>query len=912
MNIKNSQLTNTNITNNSQKSKILDSKLNTFRQQAQAVSVGSQNKIKMDFVCSIGQLNHISPYINGKLKTGKNSPKRDEFSLQNKINNEKITLIEDNVTYVQTDFQKSKKPSKNFEANYNNYEAIMTSPNTIIRPSSQNENTTLPYKIPEMMKNINQIPQKNIKMLNNSKIVVPSSNRTQTSQQKIQTISPIQPSSLLIKPPIKNLIDAASSLAPQLKKKVAEKKSSTKDTNTTNKTTISTVGTNAKASIVATKKPSKNFTKIGSPISPAKPNEKPNCLSPQIITKKPQLLSTISNKKSIDNKLICNNNEHAKQQSKPKNIPITQGFSADSKILQTRPGSSIKITIRQDKPYKNVSNLNSHVLNTLVNYNVVKKPTIMTQENSRKSSQEKIETEVIEEKNTISNYMAKYKINKPSSNYNFKQMLQSSKITGNKKINISLNQTVGKMKNPEEPRILTTQASKKSLHGSISVQKPVSQNKKMISSTISTQIKKPQSSMGKIFEINYQITSPNDQQYSNPSIVINTIANNQNSSNFSQFKKAEIKKPFATEKNSPKHSDKIMNFSLGKNMQKISGYASNNEAEKPVIVSLKESLINNETVNCVDENANAFKKEAEMLSEYIKNYYQKNKEYPPTSLKFYKVGRLLGRGAFGKVNLGLHILTGRLVAIKSFNKSVLQNEKSKRKILHEVNIMKNLKQMNVVKIFETFETQKYLIIIMEYVSGGDLLTYVKKRNKLSEAVARYIFKQIILGLEFTHSQNVIHRDIKLDNILLDIHNQIKICDFGVGKQVKKRKEIMFDQCGTPAYIAPEILKGDGYEGPQVDYWSSGVVLYAMLSGTVPFKANDMSELHKIISSGKFLEIEGVSKEVNNLLHGILEIDPKKRFGADEILSHPWFFDANENGTDVKSNFFNFSGIICKY
>lgn len=271
-------------------------------------------------------------------------------------------------------------------------------------------------------------------------------------------------------------------------------------------------------------------------------------------------------------------------------------------------------------------------------------------------------------------------------------------------------------------------------------------------------------------------------------------------------------------------------------------------------------------------------------------------------MNFYKIGRLLGRGAFGKVNLGLHILTGRLVAIKSFNKTITSNEKSKKKIMHEVNLMKKLKYKNIVKIFETFETSKYLIIIMEYISGGDLLSYVKKRNKLNEVVSRYIFKQIILALQYTHSQNIIHRDIKLDNILLDIHNNIKICDFGVGKQVKSRKEILYDQCGTPAYIAPEILKGSGYEGSPVDIWSAGVVLYAMLSGTVPFKANDMNDLHKLIFKGEYAEIEGISQEAKDLIKGILEVEPKKRLTAEEILNHPWMYDDYGNGTDEKSKY----------
>jgi serine/threonine protein kinase len=153
--------------------------------------------------------------------------------------------------------------------------------------------------------------------------------------------------------------------------------------------------------------------------------------------------------------------------------------------------------------------------------------------------------------------------------------------------------------------------------------------------------------------------------------------------------------------------------------------------------------------------------------------------------------------------------------------------------------MQKLKQNTVVKIYETFETAKYLIIIMEYVSGGDLLSYVKKRNKLNESVAKYIFRQIILSLEFTHQQNIIHRDIKLDNILLDIHGNIKICDFGVSKHIKTKKEIMYDQCGTPAYIAPEILRNDGFQGGAADIWSSGIVLYAMVQGRVPFFSKDI-------------------------------------------------------------------------
>ena len=219
--------------------------------------------------------------------------------------------------------------------------------------------------------------------------------------------------------------------------------------------------------------------------------------------------------------------------------------------------------------------------------------------------------------------------------------------------------------------------------------------------------------------------------------------------------------------------------------------------------------------------------ESERLSKYINEYFIRNDNYPKSQVSFYKYGRLIGRGAFGKVNLGLHILTGRIVAIKSFNKNKLKNERAKAKIYHEINLMKNLRHSSVVNILDTFETKNYILIIMENVAGGDLLTFVKKRTKLNEKISKYIFKQILLAIKYIHSKNIVHRDIKLDNVLIDLNNTIKLCDFGVGKMVQDN-EILSDQCGTPAYIAPEILVNKGYDGFSVYVWSSGVVLYIML------------------------------------------------------------------------------------
>ena len=293
-----------------------------------------------------------------------------------------------------------------------------------------------------------------------------------------------------------------------------------------------------------------------------------------------------------------------------------------------------------------------------------------------------------------------------------------------------------------------------------------------------------------------------------------------------------------------------------------------------------------------------------IIVNYIKSYYKKTKEYPTTKMKFYKYGRLLGKGAFGKVNLSLHVLTGRLVAIKSINKSKIVSAHQRKKIIHETNIMKLLSNSNnIVRIYEMYETQKHICIVMEYICAGDLLSYIRKRNPINENICKYIFKQIILGLSFIHRNKIVHRDIKLDNILIDLDNNIKICDFGVSKRITNSNDKMNEQCGTPAYMAPEIIKGNGYEGYGADIWSAGVVLYALLSGTLPFKGGDLDELHFNILKGNFKDVKDISHEANHLLHSLLEIDVNKRITTEEILTHPWLINVDVNNNIVKGNLF---------
>eukprot|EP00826_Nyctotherus_ovalis_P030732 TRINITY_DN2453_c0_g4_i4.p1 TRINITY_DN2453_c0_g4~~TRINITY_DN2453_c0_g4_i4.p1 ORF type:complete len:383 (+),score=90.52 TRINITY_DN2453_c0_g4_i4:881-2029(+) len=253
---------------------------------------------------------------------------------------------------------------------------------------------------------------------------------------------------------------------------------------------------------------------------------------------------------------------------------------------------------------------------------------------------------------------------------------------------------------------------------------------------------------------------------------------------------------------------------------------------------------------------------------------------------------MLGKGTFGKVNLAVHKLSGKLVAIKSLHKNYLSNSKNHERFKNEIEILRNLKHKNVLRLYETFSTEDYLVLVMELCSGGDLLSYVRKRRKVPEELAKVTFRQIMEGLRYCHSKGIIHCDIKLDNILLDEYGHVKVGDFGVSKKVDKGKYLI-GKCGTPIYIAPEVLDGkEGYEGERIDVWSAGVVLYAMIYGDFPFKADSIPELEKVILAGKYSLTNVASRELNDLLKRILRSNPEERITIPEILAHPWMQGVN--------------------
>ena len=248
--------------------------------------------------------------------------------------------------------------------------------------------------------------------------------------------------------------------------------------------------------------------------------------------------------------------------------------------------------------------------------------------------------------------------------------------------------------------------------------------------------------------------------------------------------------------------------------------------------------------NDVNREQAIYNRDLVKLCKMIRIHFKNFQTAPPTTSEFYRIGRVLGKGAFGKVSLAMHKLSEQLVAIKSMSKEDLQSEEDlKRRTKLEMGILKQCNHLNVVKLYDTFETEKHICFVIELCSGGDLFSYIKKRRRLKEDVAKFFFKQLCEGLAYIHNaKKVVHRDIKLENILLDATGNVKICDFGVSRQLVTGEEQMMQQCGTPAYIAPEILKDQGYYGFKGDMWSAGVCLYAMLIGSVPFKASTMSAL----------------------------------------------------------------------
>lgn len=253
----------------------------------------------------------------------------------------------------------------------------------------------------------------------------------------------------------------------------------------------------------------------------------------------------------------------------------------------------------------------------------------------------------------------------------------------------------------------------------------------------------------------------------------------------------------------------------------------------------------------------------------------------------YTLGRTLGIGSFCKVKLAVHELTGQKVAVKILNRKKLKKMDMGAKVRTEIEIVRMFMHPHIIRLYEVIDTPTDIFTVMEYVPGGELFDYIVSRGRLEEAEARRMFQEIISGVEYCHIHMVVHRDLKPENLLLDSENHIKLADFGLSS-VMKDGNFLKTSCGSPNYAAPEVISGNMYSGPEVDVWSCGVILYAILCGSLPFDDENIRNLFRKIKGGVYSIPSYVSASARDLMSKMLLVEPIKRITIAEIRAHPWF------------------------
>ena len=261
------------------------------------------------------------------------------------------------------------------------------------------------------------------------------------------------------------------------------------------------------------------------------------------------------------------------------------------------------------------------------------------------------------------------------------------------------------------------------------------------------------------------------------------------------------------------------------------------------------------------------------------------------------IKQVIGEGTFATVRLAVNKQTGEQVAIKIMEKNKIVQQEDRVRIDREIQVLKNLRHPNIVHLYSVIKTEEKIYLIMEYAKGKELFDYIVTKKKLSESEACLFYQQIISGIEYLHKIKYVHRDIKPENLLINEETKVlKIVDFGLSNiYTNPNKHLLSSACGSPSYAAPEMLNGEKYKAPPVDIWSSGIVLYAMICGYLPFEDDDNEVLYDKICKGKFVIPNHVSEKARDLLNKILVTDPKKRLTLYQIKHHPWFSLYNNKG-----------------
>ncbi|KAK7347691.1 hypothetical protein VNO80_22229 [Phaseolus coccineus] len=279
----------------------------------------------------------------------------------------------------------------------------------------------------------------------------------------------------------------------------------------------------------------------------------------------------------------------------------------------------------------------------------------------------------------------------------------------------------------------------------------------------------------------------------------------------------------------------------------------------------------------------------------------------------YQLGRTIGEGSFSKVKLAVNGSNGQKVAVKVIDKHMILENNLKNQVKREIRTMKLLHHPNIVRIHEVVATKTKIYIVMEYVSGGQLLDKLSYGEKLNEREARKLFQQLIDALDYCHNKGVYHRDLKPENLLLDSKGNLKVSDFGLSA-LQKCNDVLTTRCGSPCYVAPELLLSKGYNGAAADVWSCGVILFELLAGYLPFNDQNLMNLYAKIWNSEYKCPPWFTRSQRKLIAKILEPRAAKRITISDIIEDPWFqkdykpvfaseFDQNINleGVDVAFN-----------
>ncbi|CAL5023873.1 unnamed protein product [Urochloa decumbens] len=255
----------------------------------------------------------------------------------------------------------------------------------------------------------------------------------------------------------------------------------------------------------------------------------------------------------------------------------------------------------------------------------------------------------------------------------------------------------------------------------------------------------------------------------------------------------------------------------------------------------------------------------------------------------YEIGRQLGQGNFAKVYYARNLTSGQGVAIKIIDKDKITRVGLIVQIKREISIMRLVRHPNVLQLFEVMASKSKIYFVLEYAKGGEMFNKISK-GKFSEDVARRYFHQLISAVDYCHSRGVYHRDLKPENLLLDDNDNLKVSDFGLSAlaESKRHDGLLHTTCGTPAYVAPEVLSRRGYDGSKADIWSCGVILFVLVAGYLPFHDPNLIEMYRKISKAEYRCPRSFSVELKDLIFRMLDPDPSTRISISRIKRSTWY------------------------